>query len=161
MVMNGEATEAMEKRLAKLKGNGIITEEDVHEIEKACDNEDKMRASIESAIKKRQEIDANLKESRLQFDNNILRLHDLRLQYEEVFRSLYDQKVSIEANERIQNSLRKIIVLLTEKEDADISEAALLGREGGLGILLIKKLMDNVSYRYSNGKNELTIVKRK
>ena len=112
----------MEKRLAKLKGNGIITEEDVHEIEKACDNEDKMRASIESAIKKRQEIDANLKESRLQFDNNILRLHDLRLQYEEVFRSLYDQKVSIEANERIQNSLRKIIVLLTEKEDADISD---------------------------------------
>ena len=47
------------------------------------------------------------------------------------------------------------------REDADISEEALLGREGGLGILLIKKLMDNVSYRYVNGKNELTIEKRK
>ena len=47
------------------------------------------------------------------------------------------------------------------QEDADISEAGLLGREGGLGILLIKKLMDNVSYRYADGRNELTIEKRK
>ncbi|MBQ6293683.1 MAG: ATP-binding protein [Lachnospiraceae bacterium] len=47
------------------------------------------------------------------------------------------------------------------QEDADTSEEGLLGREGGLGILLIKKLMDHVSYRYVNGKNELTIEKRK
>ena len=47
------------------------------------------------------------------------------------------------------------------QEEADISEEGLLGREGGLGILLIKKLMDNVSYRYADGRNELTIEKRK
>ncbi len=47
------------------------------------------------------------------------------------------------------------------KEDPDISEEGLLSREGGLGILLIKKLMDSVSYCYKNGRNEMTIEKRK
>ena len=47
------------------------------------------------------------------------------------------------------------------KEDADTSEEALLGREGGLGILLVKKTMDDVQYTYEGGKNILTIMKRK
>ena len=46
------------------------------------------------------------------------------------------------------------------KEDADTSEDALLDREGGLGILLVKETMDDVSYTYENGKNILTIFKR-
>ncbi len=45
------------------------------------------------------------------------------------------------------------------KEDADTSKEALLEREGGLGILLTKKLMDDVSYHYEDGKNILTISK--
>ena len=45
------------------------------------------------------------------------------------------------------------------KEDADTSEEALLGREGGLGILMTKKVMDEVTYSYENGKNILTIKK--
>ena len=45
------------------------------------------------------------------------------------------------------------------KEDADTSESALLGREGCLGILMTKKMMDEVSYSYENGKNILTIKK--
>jgi len=44
-------------------------------------------------------------------------------------------------------------------EDADTSEEALLGREGGLGILLVKKTMDEVEYAYKDGKNVLTIRK--
>jgi len=47
------------------------------------------------------------------------------------------------------------------REDADTSEAALLERDGGLGILLVKKLMDRVSYRFSGGRNVLTIEKEK
>ena len=46
------------------------------------------------------------------------------------------------------------------KEDADTSEEALLEREGGLGILLVKRTMDDVQYAYENGKNVLTIQKR-
>lgn len=44
-------------------------------------------------------------------------------------------------------------------QDADTSEQALLNRDGGLGILLVKKSMDEVSYAYENGRNVLTIRK--
>ena len=44
--------------------------------------------------------------------------------------------------------------------DADTDRQALETREGGLGILLVKKSMDDVSYAYEGGKNILTIRKR-
>lgn len=46
-----------------------------------------------------------------------------------------------------------------EKPDADTSRDATLNREGGLGILLVKKTMDRVIYSYENGKNILTMEK--
>lgn len=45
------------------------------------------------------------------------------------------------------------------KKDADISLSAEERSIGGLGILMVKKLMDEVAYRYEEGKNILTIVK--
>lgn len=45
------------------------------------------------------------------------------------------------------------------KEDADISLSAEERSVGGLGILMVKKLMDEVTYCYEEGKNILTIVK--
>ena len=45
-------------------------------------------------------------------------------------------------------------------EDADTSEEALMSREGGLGILLVKNIMDDVQYSYEDGRNILTIVKK-
>lgn len=45
-------------------------------------------------------------------------------------------------------------------ESADTSEEALLAREGGLGILLVCGTMDDVKYRYEDGKNVLTIIKK-
>lgn len=47
----------------------------------------------------------------------------------------------------------------TAKEDADTSPDALLGRVGGLGILMTKKMMDGVSYARVDGKNVLTVRK--
>lgn len=44
------------------------------------------------------------------------------------------------------------------KEDADISLSAEERSIGGLGILMVKKLMDEVTYCYEEGKNILTIV---
>ena len=41
----------------------------------------------------------------------------------------------------------------------DISTEAIMNREGGLGIFLVKQMMDDVSYVYENGKNILTILK--
>ena len=46
------------------------------------------------------------------------------------------------------------------KEDADTSQDALIEREGGLGILMVKKSMDEVGYTYENGRNILTITKK-
>lgn len=45
------------------------------------------------------------------------------------------------------------------KKDADISLSAEERSIGGLGILMVKKLMDEVTYRYEEGRNILTIVK--
>ena len=46
-----------------------------------------------------------------------------------------------------------------EKPDADITLSAQDREIGGLGILLVKKIMDQVDYAYENGKNILTIKK--
>ena len=46
-----------------------------------------------------------------------------------------------------------------EKPDADITLSAQKREIGGLGILLVKKIMDQVDYAYENGKNILIIKK--
>ncbi|MBQ3842031.1 MAG: ATP-binding protein [Ruminiclostridium sp.] len=45
------------------------------------------------------------------------------------------------------------------KEDPDITLPAKERRVGGLGILLVKKNMDDVKYEYRDGKNILTLTK--
>lgn len=46
-----------------------------------------------------------------------------------------------------------------EKDDPDITLSAEERRIGGLGIFMTKKTMDDVTYRYENGKNILTMKK--
>jgi len=46
-----------------------------------------------------------------------------------------------------------------EHEDPDLSVEALVDREGGLGIFLVKNLMDDVFYSYEGGRNRMYIVK--
>ena len=43
------------------------------------------------------------------------------------------------------------------KEDADTSGRQFVEREGGFGIHIVKKTMDEVSYEYSNGMNVLKV----
>ena len=47
-----------------------------------------------------------------------------------------------------------------EREDVDVTAAAESRSIGGLGILLVKKSMDDVEYSYEDGKNVLTIRKK-
>lgn len=47
-----------------------------------------------------------------------------------------------------------------EKEDPDTSLSAEERGVGGLGIFMVKKSMDNISYEYKDGKNILTIQKK-
>jgi len=46
-----------------------------------------------------------------------------------------------------------------EKIDPDFPENVKSAKIGGLGILIIRKLMDNVSYERKQGKNKLTMRK--
>ena len=47
-----------------------------------------------------------------------------------------------------------------ERPDPDITLPAELRKEGGLGIYLVKKLMDHAEYGHSGGKNKLRLVKK-
>ena len=46
------------------------------------------------------------------------------------------------------------------KPDPDTTLSAKERKKGGLGIFVVKKTMDNVSYEYKDGKNILTITKK-
>ncbi|MCQ2170292.1 MAG: ATP-binding protein [Bacteroidales bacterium] len=47
-----------------------------------------------------------------------------------------------------------------DKEDPDISAPLEKRSIGGLGILLCKKMMDSLSYKYEDGRNYLTLEKK-
>ena len=47
-----------------------------------------------------------------------------------------------------------------EKPDPDITLAAEEREIGGLGIYMVKKSMDDVTYQYKDGKNILTLMKK-
>ena len=47
-----------------------------------------------------------------------------------------------------------------ERSDVDVTQSAESRDIGGLGIMLVKKNMDDVVYSYEDGKNILTIRKK-
>ena len=47
-----------------------------------------------------------------------------------------------------------------KKKDPDVTLSAEERGIGGLGIFMVKKTMDDMRYRYENGQNILTIVKK-
>lgn len=47
-----------------------------------------------------------------------------------------------------------------KKPDPDVTLSAEKRQIGGLGIYMVKKSMDNVTYEYKDGKNILTITKK-
>ncbi len=47
-----------------------------------------------------------------------------------------------------------------QKTDPDVTLSAEDRQIGGLGIFLVKKNMDSVSYRYEDGKNVFTMIKK-
>jgi anti-sigma regulatory factor (Ser/Thr protein kinase) len=48
-----------------------------------------------------------------------------------------------------------------EKIDPDVNAVTEEREIGGLGVFMVKQIMDSVEYEYKNGKNILTIVKTK
>ena len=101
-------------------------------------------------------------------------LFQIRLAIEEIFVNIASYAYAPKDGEAeircevLEAPLRVVIQLLDSgvpfdplaREDADTSKEALMGREGGLGILLVKNTMDDVRYTYEDGKNILTIMKK-
>ena len=59
--------------------------------------------------------------------------------------------INIEDDAKLFNPLEKV--------DPDFPENVEEAKIGGLGILIIRKIMDNVTYERSQGKNKLTMKK--
>ena len=116
-----------------------------------------------------------------QFISEELELHgcnlhsrmQIEMAVEEIFANIahyaYNPKIG-EATiqcEVLEEPLRTVIQFMDhgkpfdplKKEDADTSPEALEEREGGLGIFMVKNMMDDISYSYEDGKNILTINK--
>ena len=47
-----------------------------------------------------------------------------------------------------------------EAEEPDVTASAEERDIGGLGIFMVKKAMDDVVYRYADGQNHLTLIKK-
>lgn len=108
------------------------------------------------------------------YDCPMRTLLQLRLAIEEIFVNIASYAYSPAEGEAeircevLEEPLRVVIRFLDggmpfdplAREDADTSEEALMSREGGLGILLVKNTMDDVKYSYEDGKNILTIMKK-
>ena len=87
-----------------------------------------------------------------------------------IARYAYDPKIG-SATVRIEVQEEPLAVIITfidngrpfdplsEIEDPDITLSAEERQIGGLGVFLVKKTMDAVSYEYKDGKNILTIMK--
>ena len=100
-------------------------------------------------------------------------LYQIEVAIEEIFVNIVsyagladDEGVEVRC-EVLEDPLRVIVQFLDggipfdplAKDDPDISPEALEGRVGGLGIYMVKQMMDDVSYAYEDGKNTLTILK--
>ena len=48
----------------------------------------------------------------------------------------------------------------TAVDEADTTQSSENRKIGGLGIHIVRRLMDSVSYEYSNGRNVVTLEKR-
>ena len=137
-----------EKRLGKLLSNGVVTEQEMNEIEEICNTMDTIQALRDEKQRIFDEKKAKCDEVRLQIDDNALKQNDAKIQYEQLFGLLYSSTgVSVESDEQVQYSLRQIIVRLTENEDADISEQVANLRQTIV-----------VAIKHKRGENEQSIL---
>ena len=98
--------------------------------------------------------------------------HKVTLAVEEVCANLIIQSHACNPKEEIHLEVKelnkKIIVEITDKGDAfnlldykvpDLSQVIEEKRKGGIGILLVKKIMDEIEFESKNGKNICRLIK--
>ncbi|MCM0060325.1 MAG: ATP-binding protein [Algoriphagus sp.] len=98
--------------------------------------------------------------------------HQVTLAVEEVCANLIIHSHACNPKEKIHLEVKelnkKIIVEITDKGDAfnlleyevpDLSQVIEEKRKGGIGILLVKKIMDEIQFESKNGKNICRLIK--
>lgn len=111
----------LEKQLSMLKKNGAITEEEKNEIERVCEEEEKIINSIDEERKREQELSSEIREVRLHLDNIAIEHNNLKEKYNATFDRLYSSNISVASDVKVLDSLKKIIITLAEDENADIT----------------------------------------
>ncbi len=80
-----------------------------------------------------------------------------------------DAVIGVEIADCDDNQSKKAVIVFADrgipydplkKEDPDVTLSAEERSIGGLGIFIVKKSMDNVSYEYTDGQNVLRIEKK-
>lgn len=98
-------------------------------------------------------------------------LHDIELSVEEIFTNMvrHNQGSTREIEISIESDNGQILTCLTDHEDQpfDLTQTAEIDfddyiekkKSGGLGIFLVKQLMDEVKFEHLNGISKITIIK--
>lgn len=99
--------------------------------------------------------------------------HQLTLAVEEVCSNLIIHSHGCNAKDQIQLEVKKLnerlIFEITDQglafnpkdyEIPDLETVMIKKRKGGLGIILVKKIMDEIEYESNNGKNVCRLIKR-
>lgn len=99
--------------------------------------------------------------------------HQLTLAVEEVCSNLIIHSHGCNAKDQIQLEVKKLnerlIFEITDQglafnikeyEVPDLEKVMIEKRKGGLGIILVKKIMDEIEYESNNGKNVCRLIKR-
>ena len=130
----------VEKRLGKIHSNGVVTEQEMNDIEAACNEMDAKQTTRNEKAQQYEQKKAKRDEIKLQIDDNALRQNETKARYEQLFGSLYTSGgVTVENDVHIQSSLKQIIILLTENEAADISEQVENLRQTIIGVIKHKR----------------------
>jgi len=98
-------------------------------------------------------------------------IHDIELSVEEIFTNMVRHNTSSEhpIEISIENNNGQILTCLTDHEvkpfnltqteDIDFDDYIKKQKSGGLGIFLVKQLMDEVKFEHLNGISKITIIK--
>lgn len=112
-----------------------------------------------------------LEESGDNFHINERYLHDIELSVEEIFTNMVRHnsssghaiEISIESNNgQLLTCLidyEDVPFDLTQTGEIDFDDYIAKQKSGGLGIFLVKQLMDDVKFEHLNGRSKITIIK--
>lgn len=131
-----------EKRLGKLLSSGVVSEQEMNEIETVCNEMKALQGKLDAKRQEFGEINAKRDKVKLQIDDSTLKQNEIKTQYEQVFSMLYSSSggLSVENDEKIQYSLKQIIIKLTENEEADISDLIDSLRNTIVGVIKHKRV---------------------